>query len=205
MMPSGNCALSLRQKGFRYRAHAGRSRARHRTVHRRGDSGGGGAGISEQPDRYGPGPHHRLTSGRGRVAGVETRSAYDLTENRLKAVKSRLDVFEVDLHLEERNLVFQSGSLDVDEGPALHCCRAAHVAKPQTLKETLRAIKIAERSVIICGGIYKLDDGDVITVCCLHDDVTEGFIERIPERNWRFALGRRSMDTERPWFRSVPR
>jgi hypothetical protein len=34
----------------------------------------------------GPGPHHRLISGRGRVAGVETRSAYDLTENRLKAV-----------------------------------------------------------------------------------------------------------------------
>jgi hypothetical protein len=38
-------------------------------------------------------------------------------------LQSRLDVFEVDLHLEERNLVFQSGSLDVDEGPALRCCR----------------------------------------------------------------------------------
>jgi hypothetical protein len=40
-----------------------------------------------------------------------------------QCLQSRLDVFEVDLHLEERNLVFQSGSLDVDEGPALRCCR----------------------------------------------------------------------------------
>ena len=54
--------------------------------------------------------------------------------------------------------------------------------KPQALIKTLRITKIAERSVIICGGIYELDGG-VIAVCCLHDDVDEEFIERIPERN----------------------